>query len=423
MRMIMISILRATAFTALAGLAIVQPASAQWTAVAEVPATNTIFSVWANGDTIVAGADESVFLSTDSGATWRHSATVASGTIQINAARMRNGRLYAGGLRRGVFVSDDLGQTWLDFNQGLVGGFGDSQLDIADLLIDGNSLYVATIGDGPWKRNLNGGTWTRFGNAFGPAQSTNMQAIAVGGTRLLASAGFNGQVFFRDAGQPDWTESLLFNDRFAAGLAPLTAIWTGTRWVVGTNTGGVFLSDLGQSPWTFTDFGIGLTLAVSFALRGSEVFASFSGGGTGIMHSPDAGATWQVFDILPGVATSSIAISRNTIYAGRLNGLWRRPLTTASVPPRPSTSLRFAISGAQPVRDVARFSFALPEAGRASIEIFDMAGRRSSTALDASMPAGPHEIAWSAGDVSPGVYHARLRFGQRTEAVRLIRVR
>ena len=419
----MTATLRITALGALAALAIVQPASAQWTPVAEVPATNTIYSVWSNGDTIVAGSDSSVFLSTDSGATWKHSSTVASGIFQINAPRMRRGRLYAGTLSRGVFASDDRGQTWLDFNQGLVGGFGNAQLAIADLLIDGNNLYAATVGDGPWIRNLNGGTWTRFGNAFGPAQSTNMQAIAVGGTRLLASAGFNGQVFFRDPGQPDWTESLLLNDRFAAGLAPLTAIWTGSRWVVGANTGGVFLSDLGQSPWTFADFGVGLTLAVSFALRGAEVFASFSGGSTSIITSPDAGATWKLFDTLPGVATSSIAIASNTLYAGRLNGLWRRPLSTASVPPRHSTSLRFAMSGAQPVRDVARFSFELPEAGRVSIEVFDLAGRRSSTALDASMSAGPHEIAWSAGNLSPGVYHARLEFGQRTEAIRLIRVR
>jgi hypothetical protein len=140
------------------------------------------------------------------------------------------------------------------------------------------------------------------------------------------------------------------------------------------------------------------------------------------MRSPDAGATWEVFDALPGVLTSSIAVTSNTLYAGRLNGLWRRPLSTSSVPPPQSTSLRFAVSGAQPVRDVARFSFELPEAGPAIIEVFDVAGRRASTALDASMLAGPHEIAWSAGDLSPGVYHARLRFGRRSEAVRLIRL-
>jgi hypothetical protein len=203
----------------------------------------------------------------------------------------------------------------------------------------------------------------------------------------------------------------------------LSAIWTGTRWVVGANTGGVFLSDLGQSPWTFTDFGFGLTLAVSFALQGSEVLASFSGGGTAIMTSRDAGATWQVLDTLPGVATSSIATASNTLYAGRLNGLWQRPLSAVSVPPGGSTRLRFAMSGAQPVRDVARLSFELPRAGRARIEVFDLAGRVVSTALDASMSAGPHEIAWSAVNLSPGVYTARLRYGQSIEAVRVIRVR
>jgi hypothetical protein len=48
------------------------PAAAQWTRVLDVPAT-PVFSVWANGDTIAAGVDTSVYISASAGATFRSS--------------------------------------------------------------------------------------------------------------------------------------------------------------------------------------------------------------------------------------------------------------------------------------------------------------------------------------------------------------
>ena len=405
----------------LAAVTAAEPAFAQWTRVAEIPAT-TIFSVWANGDTIAAGADTVAYISTDAGTTWRQSGKPALDVTTIDAVRMRNGRLYAGTLGQGVFVSDDLGATWLDFNEGLVGGFADTQLSVVDLLVRSDSLYAATAG-GAWVRNLTSGTWSRFGDAFESYEAISMQAIAAGGSRLLASAGFNGQVFFRDPGQPDWTESLLENDRFAPGLAPLTAIWTGQGWVAGTNIG-VFTSTLGQSPWTFVDIGVGRPLlTVSFALRGHELIGSFMNGSTTIETSRDDGATWQVLDRLPGIVTVNIATAGDVLYAARFpDGLWRRSLATEPAEP-PSMGLQFAIRGSRPVRDAARFSFDLPEPGRVMIDVFDVAGRHSSTALDASMSAGPHEVPWSARDLASGVYFARLRVGTRTEAIRLVRLR
>lgn len=398
-----------------------RPALAQWTRVTEIPAT-TIFSVWANGDTIAAGADTVAYISTDAGATWRQSGTLTAGVTMIEALRMRDGRLYAGTFGQGVFVSDDLGATWLDFNQGLVGGFADSQLRIVDLLIHGDNLYAATEGAGAWVRNLTSGTWTRFGD-FEAFEASSVQAIAAGGSRLLASAGFNGQVFFRDPGQPDWTESLLENDVFAPGLAPLTAIWTGRGWVEGTNIG-IFTSALGHSPWTFVDLGLGRPiLAVSLVLRGHDVFGSFTNGNSAIASSHDDGATWQVVDRLLGIVVVEIAIAGDMLYAGHFpDGLWRRPLAPEQVEPPPA-GVQFSIRGAQPIRSTARFSFDLPEPGRVTIDVFDVAGRHFSTALDASMSAGPHEVPWSAVGLASGVYFARLRFGTRTEAVRLVRLR
>jgi hypothetical protein len=331
----------------------------------------------------------------------------------IQAVWIRNGRLYAGTFGQGVFVSDDFGDTWLGFNQGLVGGLFNSQLFIADLLVRGDSLYAATSGAGVYVRNLAvAGTWSHFGNAFEPNQASNMNAIAAGGTRLLAAAGFNGSVFFRDPGDGDWTVSWLNNVGLAPGLAALSAAWTGHGWVVGTNIG-VFRSSLGQGPWTFSGPDLGTLFNVSFALRGRELFAEFGAGNSSVIEvSRDDGATWQELETLALTFIYKLAIRGNELYAGRLDGLWRRSVANVSVRDDGApVRLGFAIAGSQPIGEEVRFRFDLPASGPIVIEVFDVAGRRAADAIRGSWPTGPHEIAWDARGLGPGVYLARLTAG------------
>jgi hypothetical protein len=251
-----------------------------------------------------------------------------------------------------------------------------------------------------------------------------MESIAGSPTRLLACAGFNGDDYHRDLADSDWTFDYLFG-HVAAGLASLAAIWTGNSWLVGTNIG-VFHSALGQSPWTYTDFGLHPTLFASFALHGGVVYTHFaSGAGTGIEYSTDDGTSWNVLDALPATFTYNIATLGDVLYAGRVDGLWRRAIDPApvSVPLAAAGSLRFAIAGSNPIGDEARLRFELPESGRVRLDVFDIAGRQLPGGLDESLDAGPHEVRWQARDFAPGIYLARLSAGGRSAAVRLVRTR
>jgi photosystem II stability/assembly factor-like uncharacterized protein len=409
-------------FALLALLIVAVPAHAHWERVLEVPETD-IFTVFAIGDTLVAGADTVVYVSTDAGATWAQSVKVVTGVTAVNTVGFRNGRIYAGTYGQGVRVSDDLGQTWSAFNQGLVGGIANSQLYLKDLLFRGDSLYAATAGAGAWVRNLAiAGSWIHYGNAFEPNQSSNMNGLAAGGSRMLACAGFNGNLFFRDPGDPDWTLSWLDNVGIVPGLASLTAAWTGHGWVVGSNVG-VFTSPLGEEPWTFVDLGLGTLFNVSFALRGRDIFADFgTGAGTAIQLSRDDGATWQELETLPFTFTYKLAIRGNDLYAGRFDGLWRRSIETVSVPETVAPSrLRFALAGAQPIGNTVRLRLELPVAGEITIEVFDVAGRRVAAPIRESRPAGQHEVAWNARGLGPGVYHARLTAAGEMAVVRMVR--
>src|SRR6185503_16117518 len=170
----------------LGALVLAAPASAQWSRVDEIPPTR-MFSVFTQGDTIAAGADTAVYVSTDAGKVWRRSTRPAAGVASIQAVRVRNGRLYAGTFGQGAHVSDDLGLTWHPFNEGLVGGFLDSQLDLTDLEVRSDTLYASTAGAGVYARSLAAsGTWRPFGAVFEPNQDSDVDGVDLGGSRLLA---------------------------------------------------------------------------------------------------------------------------------------------------------------------------------------------------------------------------------------------
>ena len=408
-------------------LASFTPASAQWSQVPSIPAT-PVFSLFTNADTIVAGVDTATYVSTNAGASWQRSSRLTPVVFAVSAAWFRNGRLYACAHGEGLFVSDNLGATWQDYNQGLTGGILNTQFEVDDLQQRGDSLYAATSGAGVYVRGFGPlDTWHHFGEEFEPNQASNVDDLALGGDRLVAIAGDNGALFRRNPGEPEWTISWLDNVGLFPGLQARSAAWSGTGWVVGTNIG-VFTSTLGEEPWAFLDLGLGALANEVFATKGHRVFAAFmpTRPSMAVMSfSDDDGASWQSLENLPGAFVFKLGVVGNTLYAARVDGLWARPIGTVSVPAGgpAGNSLRLALAGAQPVRDDVRLRFELAEAGPVVLEVFDVRGRRVAPPIRESFAAGPNEIAWSARDLSPGIYAARLSVRGRSGVVRLVHVR
>ena len=312
-------------------LAFASPALAQWTPVADVP-TNRMFSVSVSGDTLLAGADSLVYISTNGGASFKKSAVVFPQTA-VTVVRVHGTRIYAGTFGHGVFFSTSLGDTWTGFNQGLVGGFQNSQLFITDLLIDNNKMYAATGGDGAWKRDLvAAGSWAHFGAIFAPDQAENLNFMAVGGTHLLTGGGSNGMVFFRDPGNTEWNESFLNNVGLGPGHQPQTAIFTGNIWLVG-EASGVLHSTQGQSPWSKVDIGIGPLNNICFALHATRVFAAFRVTTGAFIEFTDDGVNWQFLDFLPDKFVLGLGVHGNDLYAAQTDGLWVRDISTVATRP------------------------------------------------------------------------------------------
>ncbi|MFN2371778.1 MAG: FlgD immunoglobulin-like domain containing protein, partial [Candidatus Krumholzibacteriia bacterium] len=62
--------------------------------------------------------------------------------------------------------------------------------------------------------------------------------------------------------------------------------------------------------------------------------------------------------------------------------------------------------------------FALPQAGRVSLKVYDGRGRLVRTLADGSRPAGPHRVVWDGRDdagraAASGVYHYVLKTADR----------
>jgi hypothetical protein len=96
---------------------------------------------------------------------------------------------------------------------------------------------------------------------------------------------------------------------------------------------------------------------------------------------------------------------------------------------RPAPSGALLLAGRpNPFSSTTSVPFRLREDGRATVEVFDLAGRRVARLADGPRSAGEHAVAWDGRDdsgrpVPAGVYFCRLRAGGIEDARRLVLLR
>ena len=163
--------------------------------------SNQYVSALANdGNTVYAGTGHGVFKSENNGSTWT-AANAGISSSSVFSLLIKDSKIFVGTVFSGIKYSADSGATWIDINEGLpkvpgvvrslvsygdyiyavVTGFGvymsndngASWTSISDglpiaspgvLLIDGDYIYVGTMGNGVWKRPLSEVTSTKEPN-------------------------------------------------------------------------------------------------------------------------------------------------------------------------------------------------------------------------------------------------------------------
>lgn len=112
-----------------------------------------IRSLHAKGSVLFAGADNGIYLSEDSGATWKH---VFKG-VQVNGFTELDNNIYAA-LMNGAMASGDNGLHW---------NYIYEPHTLHDISTDGQRLYAMTLGGGLKSSVDNGITWEVINNGLG----------------------------------------------------------------------------------------------------------------------------------------------------------------------------------------------------------------------------------------------------------------
>ncbi len=95
------------------------------------------------------------------------------------------------------------------------------------------------------------------------------------------------------------------------------------------------------------------------------------------------------------------------------------PSTASSAPGTP-LSLQLGHTP-NPLSNISTIRFELPNSTPASLQVFDVSGRRVRSLIDGLLPSGPQRVEWDGLDdgglrVRSGVYYYRLQAGPQTEA-------
>jgi hypothetical protein len=87
------------------------------------------------------------------------------------------------------------------------------------------------------------------------------------------------------------------------------------------------------------------------------------------------------------------------------------------------TSYALSQNFPNPFNPVTSIRFAVPQAGRVVITVFDLLGREETTLVDSDMPVGTYTVTWDATRVASGMYFYRMRAGDFVATKRMLLVR
>jgi hypothetical protein len=156
----------------------------------------------------------------------------------------------------------------------------------------------------------------------------------------------------------------------------------------------------------------------------------YVGTDTGVWYSDDGGTTWAPFQVgLPNVVIADLEIQtdlRKLVAGTHGRGAWEVDIpptvTDADVATTPSAlNLMLDAPYPNPVTDRTMLRFAAKHAGRVTLDVYDVTGRRVINLVD--LPSGDGIIRttpWIPDRTPGGVYFAVLKAGEESITRKLV---
>jgi photosystem II stability/assembly factor-like uncharacterized protein len=384
----------------------------------------------------------------------------------------RPDQLYAAGIQSSVYGSTDHGVTWSE----VAGGLSDDYSPVQSLGFVGDSMVMSRSPASPYNYRsvYQDGAWTPWEPV--PYQDDALSDYTVIGATLFAL--FPGGVIERSEDHgTSWTAVP------APGTDPIWTLFTHQGRLFASNQvingGQMYRSDdLGQT-WAEIGTGLGSSYVCSHAYWDNRLLVSvYHSGGVGTFWaSTDFGGGWTQITSQPttynlnGMAIAAdgrLAVGASSGYPDH-ESIWLSAdlvswenytgdLPQASWPvndlvshdgwffktggtvssyraPHPQTTAvddapdagfsKTLTAWPNPLRDATTLGFDLGVPGSVALSVFDLEGRRVGQIYRGALPAGSHQIVWSARDsrgrpLPAGVYLARLVIDNRSRFAKLV---
>ncbi len=350
------------------------------------------------------------FVTSDHGANW--TPVAADSSRDILSVVVLSDTMIAGtwnGLIRATVGSAD----WTDLPPA---GISADAAIFAISMID-TTLYAGAVGT-IYKSSDRGGSWTEAKTGI-PADA-RITSFARIGNAVFAASDNRGVYLTTDSGA-SWSAA-------NTGLTDLNIaqlVTTDDRLFAVTLKGGTFVSGNSGSSWA----GITLTGINCLAVAGGRLFAGTDT--AGMFMSSDTGATWETITITglaAGTRIWSMAVTGASLMAGTTDGVWTAPLSSLSASVQETIVPETAVlerNFPNPFNPATTIGFRIPFPAKVSLTIFNAAGQKIRTLVDAPMPGGAHQVVWdgltAAGmRVPSGVYLCELRAGTFRDTKKLL---
>jgi len=170
------------------------------------------------------------------------------------------------------------------------------------------------------------------------------------------------------------------------------------------------------------------------AVAQMELFRGITGTSTAAVVAANAGSStlsWRETETLPAGTEAHYYLrirmaDNQNIWTGPVYVTYD-PAAPVAVEPPPAAGGRLSLAaGPNPARGRVTAEFALPEAEtRATLAVYDLAGRRVRTLFEGSLAAGAHRLAWDGkheggAAARAGVYFLRLTTGREAVAAKVL---
>ena len=326
-----------------------------------------------------------------------------------------------------AFLVDHNGRLWVGTDRGAARfengkwAFQNSENDIYSvhtLFQDRHGNIWA--GSAKGAHRFDGISWRTYTEADGLASGTVASFLEDSEGNLFdLTSGlfrFDGSRWTQMQGLPDSLVTCMLLDRAGkiwVGAASGVCRLDGDRWTT-WKTG----SDLGRG--AVTSLAVDKDNVIWAGLRPERDAADNQTGGGIARFDGTTWRTWTDSEGLPSNTVTCITVDgANDVWAGMEGGVSRfsakdTPVSEETAKP---SALRISSIQPNPFNSSTVIRFELPEAGRVSLSIYDITGRKVRELISGYQPAGVHAVAWDGCDnagraASSGVYLSRVSMGR-----------